>query len=289
MIYKSVDVSISVDNLTEKGKELLSKELKERWQATLEMIIPVDKDSGFETRNKSKAVIIVPGGGYSFVANREADPVAIEFLKRNYACFILRYTTDAKFPIPHLEVLNAIRHIRKNVDEYHIDKNKICMIGFSAGGHLVASYSALCEEKELLDCQNICESINTKPNAIILSYPVIDMKSKTHGGSRDIITRGDSYLIDLLSVQNNIQRNYPATFIWSTEEDDIVPIENTYMMDEALTKAKIEHECVVFKHLGHGLSVCNPYFDVIPNDKKEDYAINRTWIDKMFKFLEKVL
>lgn len=287
MIYQRIDVSLKKEEVIPELAEILSRENGSS-NASLEVIIPLDRDEGFDARKPSRAIVVTPGGGYGFLANREADPVAIKFLDRNYATFILHYSIHRKYPIPQLEMLKALIYIREHSEELHIDPEKIGLIGFSAGGHLVASYSALCERKELRRyMKNI--PCNVKPNVIALSYPVISLQTPTHGGTRDIIAGEDQYLRDLLSVDEQVTEDYPPTFIWMTKEDDQVPVSNIDKMTAALEKNNVYHCSITYPHLWHGLSVCSPYFDDIPKDREDDYKQNREWITKMFDFFETVI
>ena len=182
--------------------------------AWIEINVPYTND--ITLRNKSKAIIIVPGGAYSYVSNREADPVAVEYLKEDFTTITLHYSVKSEYPKPMLELAYTIDYLRKNLEKYYIDKNKISVIGFSAGGHLVSSYGYLYKKKEFLDIIKL-EKENIKPNALVLSYPVITMGEYTHIETRDNISNNKPELLDLLSVEKNIDEEYPPTFIWTTK------------------------------------------------------------------------
>ena len=87
------------------------------------------------------AVLVLPGGGYMFTADREAEFIALGFSAKGYHAFVLRYAVGAKavFPTPMVDGFKALLEIRKNAEEWRVDKDKIALCGFSAGGHL-ASY-----------------------------------------------------------------------------------------------------------------------------------------------------
>ena len=86
------------------------------------------------------AVIICPGGGYSWTSSREAEPVAMKFLAAGFHCFILDYAiAPTGWPAACCELSKAVSYVRSIADEYGIDKNKVFVCGFSAGGHLAAS------------------------------------------------------------------------------------------------------------------------------------------------------
>ena len=100
-------------------------------------------DTGGEFRNicKRPAVLILPGGGYQFCSEREADPVAMPYLKAGYQAFILRYSVGkhSVWPNPLQDYEQAMEMIRKRSEEWKVFSDKVAVIGFSAGGHLAAA------------------------------------------------------------------------------------------------------------------------------------------------------
>jgi len=205
---------------------------------------------------KRKAMLVIPGGGYEMCSEREGDPIAVEFMSKNYVAFQLKYTCKVTHPIPIMDVMCAMDYIRKNAEKYGVINNKISLIGFSAGGHLVATYGYLYKDKELLNQLGL-EEENVKPNALVLCYPVITTKEFSHIGSRDTITGKDSKLMELLSAENHVDSSYPPTFIWTTEDDQAVPSLNSKVMDKALTEANVKHQTIIYPHGVHGLALAN--------------------------------
>ena len=133
-----------------------------------------DNYNEFSKDTLRKCVLVLPGGGYSFLSDREAEPVALRFVGSNIASFVLKYSIMPKISFPNvvLEVYAALAYIRKNYDLYHIDVNAISVIGFSAGGHLAATSSAFHTNKEFADKLGI-NLEEMKINGCILGYPVI--------------------------------------------------------------------------------------------------------------------
>ena len=252
----------------------------------IEIIVPFNNDGNL--REKSKAVIIVPGGGYKKVSNREADPVALSYMNEGFISIVLHYTINVPYPIPMLELAYAIDYLRNNCDKYYIDKDKITLVGFSAGGHLVSSYGYLYKNKKFLDNITICQE-NIKPNCIVSSYPVITMGEYTHLDSKNIITNNKESLVELLSVEKNVDSNYPPTFVWTTVEDQKVSYINSLLFVEALREANVKHEFFLYPHLGHGLSVINPLLysdEVLKNKQMQEASI---WFMKSIDFIKKIL
>ena len=71
-------------------------------------------------------VLVIPGGGYSFCSDREAEPVALAFAGKGYAAFVLRYTigTEYDFSMPFADVNEAMKIIHDNAQEWNVDKNR---------------------------------------------------------------------------------------------------------------------------------------------------------------------
>ena len=253
---------------------------------TIEIMIPYNNDQVY--REKAKTIVVVPGGGYGFVSVREGDPVAYKYLSEGFNAVVLKYTVHKSYPTPMHELACAIDYLRNNCDKYYIDKDKISLIGFSAGGHLVSSYGYLYKHEDFISKTKMNPK-NIKPNCIVSSYPVITMGEYTHMGTKDIITTNDPKLIELLSVENNIDNNYPPTFVWTTAEDTCVPYINSILFVEALIEAGVKHELFLYPALDHGLSVITPL--LYPLDVLEDKRMQEVskWFDKSVDFIRKIL
>lgn len=253
--------------------------------AYLEVIIGYNSD--MEKRTKSPGMVIVPGGAYEYVSLREADPIAFKFNLEGYVSFVLKYSTKTAYPKPMLELAYSIDYLRKNADKYYLDKDKIGVIGFSAGGHLITSYGYLYNHNDFKQYHDL-DSNNIKPNCLIASYPVITMGEYTHLDTRKNITGMDPYLIDLLSVENHITPNYPPTFLWTTQKDNCVNWINSELYLKGLKENGVLHDYFFYPELDHGLSVIIPL--LYDKERLSDkYMIEVTeWFNKAIKFTNKV-
>lgn len=253
--------------------------------AYLEVIIPYNND--VEKRYKSPGMVIVPGGAYVFVSLREADPVALKFAVEGYATFTLKYSTSTAYPKPMLELAYTMDYLRKNANKYYLDVDKIGLIGFSAGGHLVASYGYLYNHSDFRKYHNL-DSDAIKPNCIIASYPVISMNEYTHLDTRLNITGMDPYLMELLSVEKHITPYYPPTFLWTTQKDTCVNWINSQLYLKALQENNVEHDYFFYPELDHGLSVITPLLydkEILDNPHMKGVS---QWFDNAIKFTNKV-
>ena len=210
---------------------------------------------------KRKAIVVCPGGGYGFLSEREAEPIALKFFAEGFNAFILRYSVGEKASglRPLCEILLAIKHIRENQDEYLVIPDRVFAIGFSAGGHLAASAATLYDIPEIEDRVGSDREI-CKPNGVILCYPVIDAGQFTHFWSIQNISGKEQPTkedIELFSLQNHVKPTTPPAFLWHTADDGAVPSENTLLYALAMRKNKVPVEVHVYPHGTHGLALCN--------------------------------
>ena len=94
-----------------------------------------------------------------------------------------------------------------------------------------------------------------KPDAVILSYPVISSGEFAHMGSFDNLCGDREQLKEYLSLENRVDKDSVPAFIWSTYNDDLVPCENSLLMALAYKKAGVPMELHIFEHGEHGLSL----------------------------------
>jgi Esterase/lipase len=227
------------------------------------------------------AVLICPGGAYRFTSDREAEPVALAFLNAGFAAFVLRYSCgeDIKREDPLREAALALNHIRRHAEEYLVDKNKIAVMGFSAGGHLAASLSTLFADESLagLDC---------RPDISILCYPVLSTKPGiTHEETaRNISRGGEETLRKNRSLEERVGDDTPPTFIWHTRFDQAVSVENTLLYINALFRHGIDFEAHVFEDGVHGISMANREVNTPCENTKIWFPLLMAWLTKKFDF-----
>ena len=101
-------------------------------------------------------MLVVPGGGYQYCSDREGEPVALAYMAQGFNAFVLRYTADATTPIDKAlqDGAAAMDYLRANAAELEIDPQQIAAVGFSAGGHLVASLGTLPQRPCVGLCRN---------------------------------------------------------------------------------------------------------------------------------------
>lgn len=261
----------------------LRKEPINGFMPTLKAYI-IDDNSNCEGGRKLPAILVCPGGGYGHCSNREGEPIALQYMAAGYCAFVLDYTvaTAGRYPEPHYDAFNAIALIREHADEWGIDKDKIAVIGFSAGGHLAASTATLWDEEPFKSYNGM-----NKPNAAILCYPVISSDPKLgHMRSFDALCGDNEQLKKELSLETRVTYKTPPCFIWHTFEDGVVPVQNSLRFAEALKNADVSCELHIFPHGGHGLSLANrntaAYDALIVERAQEWVGLSLKWLDDLF-------
>ena len=224
----------------------------------LETYILGDVMDGARNR-KTPLVLICPGGGYAMTSNREAEPIALQFNSMGYQAAVLRYScAPAVYPTALCEVAQSVKLIREHAEDWNVDAEKIIVMGFSAGGHLAASYGVFWNESWLTEKMQ-CDKQLLKPNGLVLCYPVISSKEEI--AHQDSIKNllGESYpeMKGQVSLEDKVGKHTPKTFLWHTFTDPVVPFWNSFRFAEALGKAGVPMEYHLYPQGGHGLSLAN--------------------------------
>lgn len=227
------------------------------------------------------AMIICPGGAYRWRSPREKDPVALEFLSMGYQAFIVEYSCGEKASgfRPLRELAEAVRTVRRNAEEWHIDPEKIAVLGFSAGGHLAASLGTFWNDPEL-DLGPDC-----RPDAMILCYPVISTKEFAHEESVLWVTGNDPVMREKLHLPDHITSDFPPTFMWHGGEDSSVPVENSMMLAVKLKECKVPLEYHLFETGVHGISTCTQEVETPEESCRHWVPLCKMWINRRFKYV----
>lgn len=227
---------------------------------------------------KRPMVIVVPGGGYSYVSPREADPIALQFAAAGYHTAILTYSTgeNARNYQPLRQLAQAIGLLREKAEPWNILPDKIAVCGFSAGGHLAMSSAVL----QIPD-----ETGQPRPDAVILAYPVITAGEYAHRGSFvQLAGSEDVKKQEPFTLENKITPETPPVFVWHTMEDRSVPVENTLMLIGALHKAGVRCEAHLFEKGAHGTSLNTAEVDCPDRHRHHWVELALEWLADTFAF-----
>jgi acetyl esterase/lipase len=232
-----------------------------------------------ETANGA-AVVICPGGGYGHLAvGHEGLDVAKWLGSVGVTAFVLEYRIAPRYrhPAPIDDARRAVRTVRARAADWDVDPDRIGIIGFSAGGHL-ASTAATWFESGKPDAKDPIERVSSRPDFLILGYPVITFTQDfMHAGSRRNLLGDDldPKLVERLSNEKQVTKDTPPTFLFHTTEDTAVPPENSIAFYLGLRAAGVPAELHIYEPGRHGVGLA-------PAD-----PILSTWPERCRAWMEK--
>ena len=219
------------------------------------------QDMNPEINRKDKllpAILVCPGGGYSFVSAREAEPMAMKFMPWGFHIFVLTYSVAPNhFPTQIRQAAAAMELIHANAEAWGVDTNRIAIMGFSAGGHLACHYSNCYDDPAVREVFP-----DSKPvNACVLTYPVISADPRyCHAGSiRNVSGHEEPTAadVDYFSLQNRVTPRTPPTFLWHTAADELVPVMNSLLYAQALADNHVPFAMRIYPNGAHGLATAD--------------------------------
>jgi acetyl esterase/lipase len=202
--------------------------------------------------------------------NHEGRQFANFFNGMNVTAFVLKYRLGPRYhhPIELGDVQRGIRWVRAHSEKYGFKPDRIGLVGFSAGGHLASTAGTHFDDGKL-DATDPIDRVSSRPDFLILAYPVITMlPPSAHEGSVANLL-GENASLELrkqLSNERNVTAQTPPTFLLSTSEDTVVAPENTVEFYLALRKAGVPAEMHVFEKGPHGVGMDleNPVLGIWP-------------------------
>lgn len=205
------------------------------------------------------AIVICPGGGYGHLAKHEGEGYARWLNESGVTCFVLKYRLGSagyRHPAMLQDAVRAVRTVRSRATEWGIDLHRVGIMGSSAGGHLASTLLTHFDAGNS-NAVDVIERQSSRPDLGILCYPVISMGEITHRGSRNNLlgTNPPPELVELLSNERQVTRHTPPCFLWSTEEDNAVAVENSMQFAAALRRNKVPFDLHIYQKGGHGMGL----------------------------------
>lgn len=230
-------------------------------QSVMFMHKPVDNNTG-------TAVIICPGGSYHHLGlYNEGYCSAKWFSENGITAFTLKYRTNESLynhPAMLEDIQRAIQIVRENAEEWGINPNKLGVIGYSAGGHLVTMAGEFGTTKNELTKLGIETDVSLRPDFVMPIYPVVSMQDDiAHRWSRKSLlgkhpTQAQK---DEFSMEMNIPDNMPPTYIVVAKDDPVVLYENSLRLYDALNTKNIENcELHLYEWGKHGFGMVDGPF-----------------------------
>ena len=202
-----------------------------------------------------KAVVGVPGGGYSMLSNTHEGTMASDWMnKQGIAYFVVNYRLpNGDRTIPMGDVQKGIRIVRDSASVWGINPHDVGIMGFSAGGHLASVVSTLSD-------------FDARPDFSILFYPVISMDERVSHKWSCINFLGeeghkDPRLVSQYSTNNAVRRHLtpPAFIVMSSDDNLVPPVTNGLAYYTAMRNAGNECALYVYPTGGHGYGF-GPWF-----------------------------
>lgn len=225
------------------------------------------------------AMLLIPGGSYSGIYEGQAEPFALWLNQQGITVFVLRYRLGSagyRYPAQLQDAVEAMRQIRGNAARWQIDPQRIGVMGFSAGGHLVSTLLNHPEDAEAPSSGSAgvrpapasapaVPRPSPRPDLAILCYPVISMMTQPHAASRKnlIGDSPDAERIHHTSSEFQVRPGLPPCFLWHTNEDKMVPPAHSLLFATALHQHGIPHEFHLYQHGDHGTGLIgteHPWF-----------------------------
>jgi acetyl esterase/lipase len=179
------------------------------------------------------------------------------------SAFVLKYRLGMRYHQPDqlLDAARALRTVRTRAKEWNIDAGRIGILGFSAGGHLASTLGTHFDAGKP-DAKEEIDRVSSRPDLMVLIYPVISMGEFTHAGSKKNLL-GEAPTADLIRLYSNelhVTKETPPAFLVHTMTDKSVPVENSLMFVSALRKAGVPFEFHLYEQGPHGfgLAPANP-------------------------------
>ena len=256
-------------------------------QVTLTPFLAENNDAGL-------AVIICPGGSYFWLDYKnEGKDVARWLQKNGISAFVLHYRTASfgayfwhyralfrgkQHPDMIKDAQRSLQWVREHAEEYHIHPERVGMMGFSAGGHLVMLAACFNQTVFLED-----DDTNLRPDFVVPVYPVVTMReSYVHKRSRRALLsekyQHNAEMCDSLSLELHIPSNCPPVFLVNCMDDPVVDYRNSILLDSALTANKVNHRYLQYKTGGHGFGVSD--------DKGTDES--RQWKNEFLHWIQEL-
>lgn len=190
-------------------------------------------------------VVVCPGGGYVHLSPREAEPVAMKFYAHGMNTFILYYSIGEAIrkEKPYRELGMAMEYIKEHSAELGCDFSKSAVMGFSAGGHVAASFTVFAQ----------AEFPSAVPSLSVLGYPVISSGPFAHRGSFESLCDNEEEW-KLFSLENRVDHKLCPIFLFHTSNDETVPVENSLMLASALSAQESPYTLHIYQDGKHGFA-----------------------------------
>ncbi|WP_313918376.1 alpha/beta hydrolase [Tahibacter sp.] len=219
-------------------------------------------------RNSGAAIVVFPGGGFrAVVVTKQGTEICSWITSKGITCVLLKYRVPARenhhWPDecpcnPLQDAQRTVRLVRSKAQELHIDPDRIGVMGFSAGGFLVAQTSNIVEPT--YKPVDAVDKLSSRPNFAIAFYP------------GHLCRKGD-----VLEPSINVSKGTPPTFLVHAWDDDVDPVCNSTVYARALDAAGVPSEVHIFAKGGHAFGL-----------RHMEHPVGSTWPGLLESWLKEI-
>ena len=217
-------------------------------------------------RPNGTGVLVIPGGSYVWESfDNEGMRQAAWLNARGITAFVLIYRLPAegwtrRADVPLQDAQRAMRLIRVGAARYGVARDRLAVLGFSAGGHLAGSLATRFAEP-VYDPIDAADREAARPDIAGMLYPVVTMRpGLAHVESREALIgpSAAAATIDRYSVERRVGADTPPVFLAQSADDTVVPVEHSLLMYQAMLAAQRGVAMHLFETGGHGFGVNLP-------------------------------
>ena len=227
-----------------------------------------------------EAVLIFPGGGYHILAyDWEGTDIAKYLNGKGIAGIVVKYRMPSsesqteKHLVPLIDAQRALRVVRKNAAKFNIKPNKIGVIGFSAGGHLVATLGTHYNEKVYEPIDTVDQE-SARPDFMALGYAVIRRPDKNDETDKNGTSKKEPSIMAYFPNDEKVTNETPPAFLFHAANDPGVPVANSLLFFRALQAKGVPATMHIYPTGGHGFSLARNNTHL------------RGWTNRFFEWIE---
>lgn len=250
-----------------------------------------DSIGAYCERDGRPALIVLPGGAFSYHCLFEGEPVAVTFLQKGFNAFVLEYTVgdDCRFPDVLIEVSQAIKTVRDRAEEWNIDPHRVSLMGFSAGACLAGMSATQWNDPTISDALGVKPEY-IRPDSAVIAYGWWDNSGTVWNDPEFYNPEASNFPKSCppqLDLINYVGGHVCPLFVWHNQRDRYAPVVNSLMIAEKLCALKIPIELHLYSGGEHGMSVANPlvYRDEASKNLIEANPNVSMWVDMCVNWL----